>query len=560
MSTLLSWTLANGVMACLLGLVAWLSRRWQRPALTHALWLLVLVKLVTPPLGTIPVPLPGIEPAAVAPGAAPAPAPDVAPPAPIAAVRPLPEAEPAASAWAAQLEVLGPFVEVDVGPEQHVCGTLPTLRRTEALPENAASRSELYLSVLGVAWLTGTVLWFAVVAVRLFHFQRLLKDARPAPEALQAQASALAARLDVACPELVVVPGAVSPLLWVWRRRARLVLPASLLQRLTEEQSATILAHELAHWRRGDHWVRRLEMLVLGFYWWNPLAWIARRRLHEAEEECCDAWVVATLPEAAKAYALALVETLDFLAGVPAALPVGASGVGQFPSLQRRFVMILSKRPERSLTVLGGMVLAAAVLALLPWIPSWAQEGERAEKKRPPEEKNRDFDGRGERPAPGNRDKFDEELRRAREELERAKKNLDDKLRESGRFGERPMPPGPPREGERPFGPGPRGDIEKRLTDLERKLDVLIWEMTNLRKEMGPRPFRPEGRPGEPQAPPQGGPKRTPPPGGERPDANSRRGDERPVPPPPPGEGRRIERPDAPPPPPTPRRLNKDDE
>ena len=55
------------------------------------------------------------------------------------------------------------------------------------------------------------------------------------------------------------------------------------------EQDA-VLAHELAHLKRRDHWVRRLEAIVLGLYWWYPGAWWARRQLERAEEECCDAW------------------------------------------------------------------------------------------------------------------------------------------------------------------------------------------------------------------------------------------------------------------------------
>jgi len=41
---------------------------------------------------------------------------------------------------------------------------------------------------------------------------------------------------------------------------------------------------------------RRLELAALGLYWWHPAAWWARRELREAEEQRCDAGVVAALP------------------------------------------------------------------------------------------------------------------------------------------------------------------------------------------------------------------------------------------------------------------------
>ena len=105
-----------------------------------------------------------------------------------------------------------------------------------------------------------------------------------------------------------------------------------------------VLAHELAHWKRRDHWVRRLEAVVLGLYWWYPVAWWAHRRLEQAEEECCDAWVVWSLPAAASSYAEALVTTATFLSGHRNSLPLGASGAGRTLPLKRRLNMILCDR------------------------------------------------------------------------------------------------------------------------------------------------------------------------------------------------------------------------
>src|SRR5262249_47526478 len=51
MSWLLHAGLSNAALAAILVVPAWVvSRNFRRPALAHALWLLVLLKLVTPPL------------------------------------------------------------------------------------------------------------------------------------------------------------------------------------------------------------------------------------------------------------------------------------------------------------------------------------------------------------------------------------------------------------------------------------------------------------------------------------------------------------------------------
>jgi bla regulator protein blaR1 len=145
------------------------------------------------------------------------------------------------------------------------------------------------------------------------------------------------------------VPAPVSPMVCALVGRPRLIMPAGLWERLTAEQRETLLAHELAHVRRRDHWTRRLELLVLGLYWWHPVAWWARQALQEVEETCCDAWVVWALPDSAAAYAEALVTTVAFLSRRRAALPAGASGMSHVRFLKRRVSMILQGTTPRAL-------------------------------------------------------------------------------------------------------------------------------------------------------------------------------------------------------------------
>jgi hypothetical protein len=150
------------------------------------------------------------------------------------------------------------------------------------------------------------------------------------------------------------------------------ILPADLLDCLAPDEQITLLAHELAHARRRDHWVRWLEFVVTGVYWWLPVVWWARRRLGEAEEQCCDAWVVWMLPAAAKVYARALLQTVDFLDTRPA-LPPAASGLGHLYLLKRRLTMIVHERlsPRLPWPVHAGTVLLG--MLILPMAPQRLQ-------------------------------------------------------------------------------------------------------------------------------------------------------------------------------------------
>jgi bla regulator protein blaR1 len=363
MQTLLEIGLSNAVVATLLALfAAGVSRLYRRPAVAHVLWLLVLVKLVTPPLMTVPLPWPAAVPRASTPS------PERASPLSPSSSLELSGAEAALAADIVAL--LAPPLS------DRTAGAIPTVQTERSAGTQPAETPAAGLwdgariaRLVGCAWLGGAVLCLLVAIVRIHAFQRLLRFARPAPATLQDQAEFLASRLGLArCPRVWLAPGRVSPLLWAVGGRARLVLPAALLERLAPEQRATLLAHELAHACRHDHWVRWLELAVACLYWWHPVAWWARRRVQQAEEECCDAWVVWALPSAAKDYAKALLQTVEFLDSRPA-LPPAASGVGHLYLLKRRLTMIVREPLSPRLPLpafLGAVVFGLFVLPVSP--------------------------------------------------------------------------------------------------------------------------------------------------------------------------------------------------
>src|SRR5215207_2482079 len=58
MEWLFTTLIGNSVIACAIALLALLALLLRRPALAHVLWLLVLVKLVTPPVVRVQVTVP----------------------------------------------------------------------------------------------------------------------------------------------------------------------------------------------------------------------------------------------------------------------------------------------------------------------------------------------------------------------------------------------------------------------------------------------------------------------------------------------------------------------
>ena len=217
--------------------------------------------------------------------------------------------------------------------------------------------------------------WFVLAITRLIRFHCLLRHAWPADAEVQEEVRRLAARLGVTrCPSTWLIRGRLSPLLWAWVGHASLILPQDLLDRLNADQFEALLLHELAHLRRRDHWVRVLEFITTGLYWWHPVVWWARYEIREAEEQCCDAWVVWALPEAVRGYALALLETIDFVSEVRPALPPATTGFGYVRDLRRRMTMIMRGTTPRALTWSGGLIVLAVAAFMLPMLPTIAQQ------------------------------------------------------------------------------------------------------------------------------------------------------------------------------------------
>ncbi|MDB5309063.1 MAG: High-affnity carbon uptake protein Hat/HatR, partial [Gemmataceae bacterium] len=222
------------------------------------------------------------------------------------------------------------------------------------------------------AWAGGGVVWLGLVAWRVRRFARVLRLANDAPPWFAREVAEMADALGLgSVPRVRLIPGAVAPMVWSLGRTA-VYFPTDLLARLSPQQRATLITHELAHLKRGDHWVRWLELAALALYWWCPLAWLARRELQRAEEECCDAWVVDALPTGGHTYATALLDTLDFLAEAPRA-PALASGMGAVAAVKRRLNLILDGQTPKRLPAVGRMLVVSAALVILPVAPKIAR-------------------------------------------------------------------------------------------------------------------------------------------------------------------------------------------
>lgn len=247
---------------------------------------------------------------------------------------------------------------------------LNTANAAAPIPRVAAANQPALLDglfgLLIIAWCLSALVHALRIVCWIVRFQRRLRGARSAPAWLRSQADDIALEFDVRLPEIRIVGGSGTPQLWCFGQPI-MVVPGRLLTTLPATRWRAILAHELAHLKRNDHWVSRAQ-LIAGLVWsWNPLYWWVVRRMGAEAELACDAWVVEHLPRERAGYAESLVQICTFLnrsvLGAPA---LGITGTGRF--IERRLTMILHERVANRRERIA--VLMAALFALLA-LPGW---------------------------------------------------------------------------------------------------------------------------------------------------------------------------------------------
>lgn len=356
------------VMSCA---VLAITRFWRNHHVQHLLWLLVLAKLVSPPLWHVPVSLPSsIASLGIYHGH-----PDKAHSPPTTAEVTFGQHRQESPS---QIDRRGqlPETELRTGAERsmdlHSAGERDLISLATTDLADGGQRFTPSLSwwtgsqLLASVWIGGTLLWSCILLKRLYQFDQIVRQTLPATPRIRRISRVVAARLSLRrSPDLRLTDASISPMVWP-AARPIVLLPRQLVDELDCEQLSLVIAHELGHIRRGDHWIRFLELWVVSLYWWNPVAWWVRRQLHATEEVCCDALVMRAYPSSAAAYGHALLRTKQFVTTGQVPPPVLASRFTQGLSFKERVDMILANNFGKPASIKMKWILVMLAAGVLP--------------------------------------------------------------------------------------------------------------------------------------------------------------------------------------------------
>jgi beta-lactamase regulating signal transducer with metallopeptidase domain len=147
--------------------------------------------------------------------------------------------------------------------------------------------------------------------------------------------------------------------------RPRIILPAGLAD-WTDDRLRVVLIHELAHIRRHDGAIQLAGEFLRVVYWFNPLVWLACRRLRQESEHACDDAVLESGVDATDYASHLLAVARQVARRDPMWAP--APGIAHPSTLERRIVVMLhpDRRRESATRRTWTVSLAGALAISIP--------------------------------------------------------------------------------------------------------------------------------------------------------------------------------------------------
>jgi HEAT repeat protein len=213
-------------------------------------------------------------------------------------------------------------------------------------------------------------MWVTVAAMVLGRYlasvvsvRWVLRDAEPVDEPRWRDATDIAtAELGLSQSPRVLASQSVTVPFTAGIVRPVVVVPALAVHHWSDERLRVVLLHELAHVSRRDCLMQALTQLACAAYWFNPLTWVAARRLRSERERACDDLVLAAGLRGSE-YAQHLLD-IARTATSRRALSAAALAMARPSELEGRLLAILDSRRAGSLGAAGASWRGVAAAAL----------------------------------------------------------------------------------------------------------------------------------------------------------------------------------------------------
>ncbi len=175
--------------------------------------------------------------------------------------------------------------EVAVDADRHVLGGVT------ADPTRPANTTTPWHTWALIVWVAGAAFAVSRLMIGWLWTSSIIRTGAPASFETELARCTREARVDLSIR--LVVSDCVSIPFVYGLFRPVIVMPVE-AERWSSDRRKVVLMHELLHVKRHDVFAGLVANLAGAIYWFNPLVWIACRRLHIEREKACDDHVLAT--------------------------------------------------------------------------------------------------------------------------------------------------------------------------------------------------------------------------------------------------------------------------
>jgi beta-lactamase regulating signal transducer with metallopeptidase domain len=142
-----------------------------------------------------------------------------------------------------------------------------------------------------------------------------------------------------------------------------IVIPAGLVEYLTDTEFDQIGLHELAHVQRHDDWTNLLQKIAEALLFFSPAVYVIGRQLSVEREVACDDWVVAATGSA-RPYANCLTRLAELAASRPVTVLPSLGAVFTQKQIFTRIERLLDRTRNARPQIAKGAAWAASLGAL----------------------------------------------------------------------------------------------------------------------------------------------------------------------------------------------------
>lgn len=235
-------------------------------------------------------------------------------------------------------------------------------------------------AVVFVLWLVGVLVISVLLIQRMWFVRRLIARSESAANRLAEILNQCVRQVGIGRKiELRLSHNVSSPAVCGLFKPV-ILIPETLLGKLSQDRLKAVLIHELAHIKRGDLWVNLAQTILQVIYFYNPLVWLVNVLVRRVREQAVDEMVLVALGAEAKSYSNTLIDIAE-MAFFRTSLSLRLIGVAESKkSLEGRIKHMLVRPIPKSakIGVVGLLIIIIAGAVLLP-MAATAKDNEKKE-------------------------------------------------------------------------------------------------------------------------------------------------------------------------------------